>query len=59
MVAETSPGGSAAYVIAVDPGLSRPGCARNLEPVLFRQPLDGSARERSRTLEEHQYMESS
>lgn|GEM_PF-2784363 len=41
----SSPDGSALFVEAVDPVLSKPGCEGQPEPIMFRVPTDGAARQ--------------
>ena len=44
-VTGVSPDGQSLYVEAVDSARSKRGCEGELDPVVFRQPLDGSGRE--------------
>ncbi len=41
----TSPDGTALFVLAVDPDLSQVGCEGQPEPITFRVPTDGGARQ--------------
>jgi hypothetical protein len=45
LVEGASPDGSALYVTALDPVLSKPGCEGQPEPVLFRVPVGGGPRQ--------------